>query len=82
MSLIDALGQAIKTERRGRNISQEKLAARAGVHRTYLSDVERGIRNPSINTIEKLAQGLGIPVFSLFTPQEKTGEKSDGKAND
>jgi transcriptional regulator with XRE-family HTH domain len=47
-------------------ISQEELAVRAGLHRTYLSDVERGARNPSIKTIEKIAQALQVPVVKLF----------------
>jgi transcriptional regulator with XRE-family HTH domain len=50
------LGIAIKTERFGLGISQEGLAERAGLHRTYVSDLERGARNPSIASVEKLAQ--------------------------
>ena len=49
------LGVAIKTERSVLGISQEGLAERAGLHRTYVSDVERGARNPSIASVEKLA---------------------------
>jgi transcriptional regulator with XRE-family HTH domain len=60
------LGVAIKTERSVLGISQEKLAERAGLHRTYVSDVERGARNPSIASIEKLAQALKLSVSALF----------------
>jgi CheY-like chemotaxis protein len=60
------LGIAIKTERCARGISQEKLAERAGLHRTYVSDVERGARNPSIGSVEKLARALRISVSTLF----------------
>jgi CheY-like chemotaxis protein len=47
-------------------MSQEKLAERAGLHRTYVSDVERGARNPSIGSVEKLAQALQVSVSKLF----------------
>jgi two-component system, response regulator len=60
------LGIAIKTERSVLGISQEELAERAGLHRTYVSDVERGARNPSIASIEKLAQALKLSVTALF----------------
>jgi DNA-binding XRE family transcriptional regulator len=60
------LGTAIRRRRSVLRISQEELALRAGIHRTYLSDVERGARNPSIKTIEKIAQALQVPVGKLF----------------
>lgn len=65
------LGNAIKSTRAALGISQEELAARAGLHRTYVSDVERGARNPSIASIEKLAQALKLSVSGLF---ERAGE--------
>jgi transcriptional regulator with XRE-family HTH domain len=60
------VGRAIKTERSLLSISQEELAYRAGLHRTYVSDVERGTRNPSIETIAKLARALNVPMGKLF----------------
>ena len=60
------LGIAIKAHRNSLGISQEELAHRAGLHRTYLSDVERGARNPSIESIEKLARALELSVATLF----------------
>lgn len=47
-------------------ISQEELAARAGLHRTYVSDVERGARNPSIESVQKLADALEVSLPILF----------------
>jgi CheY-like chemotaxis protein len=67
------LGNAIKEQRRALGISQEELAARAGLHRTYVSEVERGERNPSIASIEKLAHALEVSFTSLF---ERTGQRS------
>jgi two-component system, response regulator len=69
------LGIAIKTERSVRRISQEELAERAGLHRTYVCDLERGVRNPSIASIEKLAQALELSVSSLFE-QASNGHKA------
>lgn len=78
MATIDLkalLGIAIKTERCVLGYSQEELAERAGLHRTYVSDVERGARNPSIASIEKLAQALKLSVSSLFH-RASHGERS------
>ena len=62
------LGRAIKAYRTTLGISQEELAHRAGLHRTYISDLERGARNPSIESIEKLARALQVSVARLFQP--------------
>ncbi|MGH8094480.1 MAG: response regulator [Chthoniobacterales bacterium] len=60
------LGLAIKVQRASLGISQEELAYRAGLHQTYVSDVERGQRNPSLATVEKLARALEISIATLF----------------
>lgn len=59
-------GTAIKGKRSELGISQEELADRAGLHRTYVSDVERGARNLSLESIEKLAQALELSISVLF----------------
>jgi two-component system, response regulator len=69
------LGAAIKAERSALGISQEELAYRANLHRTYISDVERGARNPSIESIEKLAGALEISVSMLFE-QARSGSQA------
>lgn len=51
-------------------LSQEKLAERAGLHRTYICDIENGARNVSLENIDKLARALGISVPTLFLPPE------------
>src|SRR5205807_3517700 len=69
MATIDLkalLGMAIKTQRTSLGISQEELAHRADLHRTYVSDLERGVRNPSVDSIEKLARALQLSVSTLF----------------
>ena len=59
--------KAIRRRRRELDFSQEELAERAELHRTYISDIERGERNPSLENIEKLAKALGISIARLFT---------------
>jgi CheY-like chemotaxis protein len=73
VELKQLLGNAIKEQRSAMGISQEELAARAGLHRTYVSEVERGERNPSITSIEKLAQALKVSFTTLF---ERAGQPS------
>ncbi|HUC85892.1 MAG TPA: helix-turn-helix domain-containing protein, partial [Candidatus Acidoferrales bacterium] len=51
-------------------IPQDDLARRAGFHRSYISDIERGSRNVSLKSIEKLADALGISVVTLFADFE------------
>jgi CheY-like chemotaxis protein len=70
------LGATIKSDRSALGISQEELAYRAGLHRTYISDLERGARNPSIQSIEKIASALQISVSMLF---EQAGSGSQAK---
>jgi two-component system response regulator len=71
------LGNAIKEQRNALGISQEELAARAGLHRTYVSEVERGERNPSITSIEKLAQALEVSFTSLFDRTDRPSESRE-----
>jgi CheY-like chemotaxis protein/DNA-binding XRE family transcriptional regulator len=59
-------GTSVKTWRKRLGISQEELAERAELHRTYVSDVERGARNLSLESITRMARALDIPVAELF----------------
>lgn len=59
-------GDKLRRLRKSREVSQEELAARAGLHRTYVSSVERGERNVSLETIDKLARALGLPMGELM----------------
>ena len=59
-------GKRLRQVRLRKGISQEKLAELAGLHRTYVSSVERGERNISILNIEKLALALKVPLAELM----------------
>jgi transcriptional regulator with XRE-family HTH domain len=52
--------------------SQEEFAHEAGLHRTYVSDLERGARNPTITVVEKLAVALGVRVGALLDEPGET----------
>ncbi len=59
-------GAAVKERRNQLNLSQEQLAHCAGLHRTYISAVERGARNVSLENIRRLAEALHISIADLF----------------
>ena len=63
-------GQAIRKLRTQKQISQEAFADMCGLHRTYISDIERGLRNVSIENIEKMAKALDMNVSDIFKEVE------------
>ncbi len=66
LSIKQRFGKAIRRRRRELDLSQEELAERAELHRTYISNIERGELNPSLETMEKLVKALDITVSALF----------------
>lgn len=66
MSILQKFGVAVREYRERRHLSQEELAFRANLDRTYISGIERGRRNPSLKTIEKIAGALEINLDTLF----------------
>ena len=67
----ERFGDAVRDRREEMGLTQEGLADKAGVHRTYLSDIERGSRNVSLINIERLAAGLAVPMSGLFLLVER-----------
>jgi transcriptional regulator with XRE-family HTH domain len=67
----ERFGFAVKVRREDLGMTQEDLADKARIHRTYLSDVERGTRNLSLINIERLANALSIPMSGLFQLVER-----------
>ena len=59
-------GQKVKEIRKEKGFSQEDLATKSGLHRTYISDIERGDRNVSLKNVEKIAKALNIPIDYLL----------------
>jgi len=69
---IKTFGTKVRVLRDQLGMSQEKLAEAAGLHRTYISDVERGARNISLNSINKLAKALQVSASTLLLDPEHT----------
>lgn len=61
-------GGRVRELRGARQVTQEELAERVGVFRTYLSRIETGLANPTLTMIHALADALGVPVPALFEP--------------
>ena len=66
MDVRDRLSGNMRRLRRSKDWSQEELAHQSGVHRTYISDLERGARNPTIEVVDKIAVALGVPCGELL----------------
>ena len=60
MDIRERIGTNVRRLRHEKGWSQEEYADLVGIHRTYVSDIERGFRNPSATVIERLAKPLGI----------------------
>ena len=70
---IPAFGRTVRRLRQSRGLSQEKLAELAGIHRTYIGDVERGQRNIALVNMTRIAKALGISLSRLISGMEKEG---------
>lgn len=66
MDIRRQLSRNLRRLRTEKGWSQEDLADRAGLHRTYVSGVERGVRNPTITIVAALAKALGVPPAELL----------------
>lgn len=66
VNIKKVLGLNIRRKRREINISQEKLAERSGLHRTYVGAIERGERNVSLENMQRIAKALDLQVSELL----------------
>jgi transcriptional regulator with XRE-family HTH domain len=64
-SLLVSLGRNVRRIREGKKFTQEKLAERSNLHPTYISDIERGTRNPGIKNVARIAKALGVTTADL-----------------
>ena len=76
--IAKVLGQRIRNHRTSKGLSQEKLAELAGCHPTYIGQIERGEKNATVESIEKISSALDISLSKLF---EKLGSQEDGSRN-
>lgn len=66
MDIRGRLGANVKRLREAKGLSQEELAFQADMHRTYVSGIERGKRNPTVTVLERLAKPLGVTAGELL----------------
>jgi len=64
--ILHLFGQRVRELRKRKGFSQEALAEKAGLHPTYIGQVERGTKNPSLKSIEKIAKALEVSLPDLF----------------
>ena len=69
-------GERVRELRLARGLSQEELAFKSGIHRTYLGSIERGERNPSLKNIAAIAESLGVTLSQLFLFEDQESGKN------
>ncbi len=74
MNKPNQFGERVRALRTHNGLSQEEFAELCGLHRTYISGIERGVRNPTLSIILQIAAALKVPPASLF---EARGFKSE-----
>lgn len=65
-SITKIVGENVRRAREAIGVSQEELGDRAGIDRTYVSGVERGVRNPTVKVLARLAEALAVPPAALL----------------
>ena len=68
------LGAELRKAREAAGLTQEQLAAKAGVHRTYISFLERDVKSPTLNVLFRLCEALGISPSKLVSRIEKSAK--------
>ncbi len=77
MKLLSLLGKRVKALREKKGLTQEELEEKTGINTKYISAIERGNKNATIKTLEKIAMGLDVELYELFL---FTGEPGSEKA--
>ena len=75
MDVRRRLGLNLKKLREEQGFSQESFADHCGLHRTYISGIERGVRNPTVVILDKIARALKVPVGTLLDEAKASAKK-------
>ena len=75
MDITSYVGPALRALREKKDLSQEELAFRARLDRTYISGIERSRRNPSIRSLQRIVDAIGIGLDVLFVDARKLAEE-------
>ena len=81
--MASGFGRALRTARIRRGLSQEQLADAAGLHRTHISLLERGLREPRLGTLVLLSRCLGVSPGEMsewYEPQQSAADKTDNES--
>lgn len=70
MSIAKAIGSTLRDLRKSQGLSQEKLAEKAGLHRTYIGALERGEKSPTVETLSKIVAALDVSLSDFFSHYE------------
>jgi transcriptional regulator with XRE-family HTH domain len=69
--VLSAFGLNVRKRREARQLTQEALAEKSGLHPTYVSGIERGVRNASLLIVARIAKGLGTTISELSRGVER-----------
>ena len=81
-SLAKRFGELVRRKRLEQGYSQEDFSFRSGLHQTYVSGIERGQRNVSLETADRVAKALGVTLSSMFSELEKRPYSPGGRDED
>ena len=70
-TILEKFGEKVREERLKQRLSQEELASRAGVHRTYIGMIERAEKNITLENIEKISKALNLPIDNLLKNHDR-----------
>lgn len=73
MDIVKVFGTNLRKYRNELGVSQEKFAKMCGLHRTYISDIERFRRSIALENIQKIADALGVDTYKLFMEEKQNG---------
>ncbi len=76
-NIFKNIGSRIREERKKLGYSQDELADRSGLHTTYIGGIERGEKNPTVTTLQKISDALNIPLFQLFKFNSEKPDEED-----
>ena len=76
--IATALGLRIRELRNERHMSQEELAFKAGISAAHLGQIERALKNPTVDTVAKIAAAMGVPITTLFTEEQPKADMGRG----
>ncbi|KQM49307.1 transcriptional regulator [Sphingomonas sp. Leaf208] len=75
MDVVQLLGANVRRYRKLAGMSQEELSLESGMKRSYVSDLERGTRNPSVRALGRLADALGVPAAVLLSATNEVEQR-------